>query len=763
MKITVLNNITNNTIISPAQDICYGTAFNDLSGTTAPTLQGGDNIYKFKWESNINGLGWVTASGTNNGSGYNPAELPQRSPMNEYYFRRVVYSGIHDVCVSTSPAVLLRDYPVITNNSITANQTICSGSAPVKFNGSTPLNGNAFYTYQWQDSSKLHTWADIAAATASDYQAPSLTDTTSYRRIVNSSSCTDYSKSITVIVHKPILNNNITLLGGGLTDTTICNGSIPNLIKGTIPTGGTSIPGDYAYLWYVSFDNSVWNPAPGANSGPSYQPAALISGSYYYKRQVTSGACTLPITVSATVRITVLPPIANNFITSKTSVCYNTAPSLFTGSDPTGGAGAGSYSYFWEQSTDGTSWSAATGTNTNRDYQAPVLTVPMKYRRTVKSGANNCCSYTSSVFNITIDPLPTGIITSVLDTTLCEGGKVRLSLTLTGSSPWQVIYRENTSQVTSGNILVPNPVILATPATPTAHTTFNYSLFEVKDNNGCIATSLSGARKADVYKVPVAYAGPDADTCCPKFILKAKPSSGTGTWYFPATSKISNPNDAGATITIDSLFSGARATHKFYWEEINWQCKSKDSVTVNFDKRINKIDAGPDTTLYSFDNRYKMAAHKPDSWQTGKWSLISGTGDFVNDSDTSTVTQNLSKGLNSFLWTVKNGKCTNTDIVNITVYGLVIPEGFSPNNDSFNNTFEITGLDLANQFAELKIVNGAGTEVYSITNENWKNWDGKNSKGIDLPEGTYYYLLKLTSKGNGQVFKKSGFIVLKRY
>jgi len=36
-------------------------------------------------------------------------------------------------------------------------------------------------------------------------------------------------------------------------------------------------------------------------------------------------------------------------------------------------------------------------------------------------------------------------------------------------------------------------------------------------------------------------------------------------------------------------------------------------------------------------------------------------------------------------------------------------------------------------------------------------------KGNDVPEGTYYYLLKLISKENNQVFKKSGFIVLKRY
>ncbi len=153
---------------------------------------------------------------------------------------------------------------------------------------------------------------------------------------------------------------------------------------------------------------------------------------------------------------------------------------------------------------------------------------------------------------------------------------------------------------------------------------------------------------------------------------------------------------------------------------------------------------------------------------TGKWTVIEGSGSFENDSDNDTRVSGLSKGLNRYLWTVTRGACKMKDQVDVTIYDLVIPEGFSPNDDpsGYNNTFIVKGLDLPNQTAELTIINGAGTEVFSTSNRNgneWKEWDGKNSKGIDLPEGTYYYLLKLTSKGNGKVFKKSGFIVLKRY
>ena len=155
---------------------------------------------------------------------YDPDELFSSFPGIEYY-RRVVYSGSNDVCVNTSTSVLLKDFPVITNNTISANQIICSGSAPAKLIGSTPLNGDGTYKYTWQDSTKSHTWTDIPGAinlTSPDYQPPALTDTTRYRRIVFSSACSDISKSIIVIVHKPIANNNIFLLSVVKWDTTIC-------------------------------------------------------------------------------------------------------------------------------------------------------------------------------------------------------------------------------------------------------------------------------------------------------------------------------------------------------------------------------------------------------------------------------------------------------------------------------------------------------------------------------------------------------------
>ncbi len=420
VRINVLDTIRNNAILNAPQDICFGSTFTDLSATTTgttPALSGGDATYRFLWESSINGVAWGPAPGTNNQPGYQPAELPERAPLNEYKFRRVVKSGMDDVCVSTSQVILLRDYPVITNNNVvTAEQKICSGSAPVLLTGSDPLYGNGTYTYIWQDSSKARpVWTDITGATQRDYQPPVLTDTTRYRRKVYSSACENISKSVRINVHKPLLNNNISLQSGGI-DTTVCDGANPNRLTGTLPTGGTNLPGDYAYEWQSSTDNSTWNPVASAGTNQGYDPPAL-NVTTYFRRKVLSGAC-FDISASA-IKIAVLPLISNNTLNNPKVICKGNKPELLTGSAPAGGDG--NFRYFWEQSIDGgTTWTAAAGVNNDPSgsYQPPALSVPTKYKRKVLSGSGDCCSHISNPVEVLIHTRPSSQIDAGADTVL---------------------------------------------------------------------------------------------------------------------------------------------------------------------------------------------------------------------------------------------------------------------------------------------------------------------------------------------------------
>ena len=589
VTIDVLPLITGNITSRLDSVICEGSVFIPLAASAAG---GGAGIYSYQWQDSAASVSgnWLPASGINTNQTHTPDTSVFTVTDSLRFFRRVVFSGPDNVCKSFSTPIRLTRYPKIINNAITADNTICSGTIPADLTGTTPLQGSLIYTYIWQDSLKSGSWSDVGTLNSLPF-ATGLTDTTWYRRIVNSSKCTNRSNILVINVHKPIENNTISLLSGGLADTVICSGAVPNMLKGgaTQPSGGTGIPGDYAYQWSSSSDNSNWTDIAISGTGPDYQPA-LLTSTTYFRRRVISGQCT---DESGSINITVLPLITNNTISSSQTICKDESPDLLlqaSGSTLTGGAGT--FSFLWEESADGTIWNPATGTNNapNGSYQPPALSKPIQYRRIVKSGDGDCCVNTSNPVNIAIDSLP-------------------------------------------------------------------------------------------------------------------------------------------------------------------------DDFSMN---------AGPDTNLYTFDYIIYMAAD-PVLWGgTGTWTLVTGAGSGVPDNPNNPLTRitGLSLGLNRFLWTVQVGACIREDMVDVNVSGILVPEGFSPNNDSKNDLLEIKGLDLDNQTAELKIVNSAGTEVFTTTNRggaDWTDWDGNNSTGESLPEGTYYYLLKITSTGNNQEFKKSGFIILKRY
>lgn len=424
VEMTVLNKINNNKIISPDQSVCFGFPFDSLKGTTPLTSQplgGGDNTYRFIWEANINGAGWITAQGINSSAGYQPLPEPaEKAPSNEYDYRRIVYSGIHNACIDTSNKVHLRDYHHITGNTIGPdNQLFCSGSVPVEITGPQPNYGDGNFTYTWQN--RLHSatkWSDIPGftnITNPSYQPPALSDTTFFRRIAYAI-CIDSANSIQVNIH-PGITNNFVSLSSGITDTIICNNQTPAGFIGTAPAGAI---GNFTYQWLSSASgNSGFVPVQNAIL-PDYPNPATLSTTTYFRRQVSSGACI--DTSSSLLTVNVLAPISNNIISSsQTAVCENTAPLQITGALPAGGNGT--FRYLWEQSDDALFWIQAAGVNTSAAYQPPVLTKGTWYRRNIISGLADCCSSISNELQIGINPEPVGPVMAGPDEKIYSTGR----------------------------------------------------------------------------------------------------------------------------------------------------------------------------------------------------------------------------------------------------------------------------------------------------------------------------------------------------
>ncbi|MBM6498282.1 gliding motility-associated C-terminal domain-containing protein, partial [Flavobacterium macrobrachii] len=77
---------------------------------------------------------------------------------------------------------------------------------------------------------------------------------------------------------------------------------------------------------------------------------------------------------------------------------------------------------------------------------------------------------------------------------------------------------------------------------------------------------------------------------------------------------------------------------------------------------------------------------------------------------------------------------------------IVIPDGFSPNNDTINDTFEIVNLPIIYPNYKLEIYNRYGNILYT-GNKNTPFWDGTTTeKGMNVggnivPTGVYFYIL----------------------
>jgi len=95
--------------------------------------------------------------------------------------------------------------------------------------------------------------------------------------------------------------------------------------------------------------------------------------------------------------------------------------------------------------------------------------------------------------------------------------------------------------------------------------------------------------------------------------------------------------------------------------------------------------------------------------------------------------------------------CSENASIVVDNTSCFIPRGISPNNDGYNNSFDLSNLDVKH----IKIFNRYGLEVYE--KDNYINeWHGQSYRG-ELPTGTYFYVLTLSA---GK--KVTGWVYLQR-
>ncbi len=342
--------------------------------------------------------------------------------------------------------------------------------------------------------------------------------------------------------------------------------------------------------------------------------------------------------------------------------------------------------------------------------------------------ANGCISPDTSM-RVGFNPSPLAPVV-LGTTTLCDGDTISL-YTATN-------YSQITWQSFGGNITTTDTLRLMPIDNDYSSPTWNIT---VSNSFGCTNSTILAIAKT---AMPLALITNNGAICSGSTaIFSAGTITGaTYRWYDWQTNNLlgSSPN-----LSISNLTQSQRV--RLEVERNNCIASASDSIgilasggTLIANSDSVKVLAGTAATLINVVNNDSL----PSSWNISIYSpLTNGSlSNYNNGSFELDMT-----GVNSnqtFVYEICDPTCgLNCDTAAVyvlisTLDNCIFPNIFTPNGDHINDVFEIPCLvGLGNQ---LLIFNRWGDLIYET--DNYQNdWDGTH-RGIAVPDGTYFYILK---------------------
>ncbi|MDD3633881.1 MAG: gliding motility-associated C-terminal domain-containing protein [Bacteroidales bacterium] len=363
--------------ITGDQTICYGEApYSGFLNAVLPS--GGSNAFSYKWQYSENLSDWTDIL-VNNSSYTHLGNLYTTT-----HFRRVATDAQCPVPEGISNIITVTVHPEFLPGTIAiATTEVCHGQSPGTINEVDAATGGVgATTYKWFRNEGLG-WAEIVGETGTTYDVPNLTQTTTYRRWAENTCGNGFSNEITITVNPLPTQFNVT--GGG----EYCEGS----------TGvAVGLSGSQTGVTYTLIldGSTTGTTASGTGSAISFG-LQTAEGTYTVSAENNTTGC--QNMMSGSVDVTEIPTIDDNIIDDDQTICSGSIPAGLTGQIPTGGNGAGTYSYQWYNSTNGTTFNIIAGA-TGQNYDPPALNQTTWYQREVISGP---CSSLSNTIEITVN------------------------------------------------------------------------------------------------------------------------------------------------------------------------------------------------------------------------------------------------------------------------------------------------------------------------------------------------------------------------
>jgi large repetitive protein len=540
--VTVFVNTVAPGTIGSSQTLCSGA---DPAAFTASTPATGAGTLTYQWESS-------TAAATGpytDVSGAMAATYDAPVVTQATWYRRKVTSTLNNItCTATTTAPVQITINTITAADISGTQTVCTGGNPIAFTAPAATGGGTI-TYQWQSSTDNVTFTNISGETAAVYDAPSLTQTTHYKRVATSTlsgtPCILESNALTVtVIPLPVITTQ------PLASQTICQSAVPTTLQ-VVAQGGT---GTLLYEWHVSSSPSgSSNTILSAATQDNFVPPTTATGTQYYFCVVHQAAPGCSVT-SSIVQVTVITAPSINQQPASSTVCVGGTPALLSVAYQNGTA---SPTYQWFSNTTATTSGGAPITAaTSATYQPQATTEGVQYYYAVITFPSGGCSFvTSALATVTVNPLPQITTQPMALQSICVGGSIS-TLTVAGNSTSGTAayqWYSNTSNATTGGTFIAGATAASytPPAYNTAGTYYYYAVITYS-NNGC-GSVTSTIAQVTVVPDPVITTQPTAtQSLCQNPLanpISVVATGGSGTLLYQWYSNTSGNASGGTLIT----------------------------------------------------------------------------------------------------------------------------------------------------------------------------------------------------------------------
>lgn len=617
-----------------------------------------------------------------------------------------------NVCnsASTTVNVVINSTPTLSLSSTSASLCPAGQTATLSTAGSTG-------TYSWSTG---------ATTSTANVTGPGV-----YTATITTPSCGSASASYTI---GTIANPTVTLAANVYT---ACPGSTISIIA-------NSSEGNY--LWSGSATTSA--------------TLNLTANTSTIGTITTTNACT---SASSQYTVTVIP--------TTTITVDNAALNLCTGQSATVTATSGTGTYTWNPG----------GTNTN--------TIVVNSANVYTVSSSGVCNTASTTVNVTMSSSPSLTISSTSNTLCASGQTAGLSLSgSTGTYSWSTGASSQTISITTPGVYTATvstagcgdavdsytvssvliPTISVTPTSTllcnsqSGDLTASSNLGNYIWSTGATNTATVTVNSANMYTVGVANACGSATaiavvsvnntpslniaasslSICPNETATLTVTGGSAPYSWSNTSNSGSVvTTTGGTVTVSNTNNCGTGTA---------------SIVVNVNPVSASISASPmsgaSPLIVDFINSSVGAT-------TYAWNFGNG-----NSAGTQTVTSQtyINTGSYTAYLLVSNGLCTDIDSVIISVEEdqpwMIIPNVFTPNGDSINEVFKLTGYFHIKDF-NCTIFDRWGLEMFAWS-EIKEGWDGTVG-GKLVPDGTYFYIINAKDINDKEI-KKQGAISLFR-